>query len=228
MKAGRTRNACSILVSKARPVSPAHTSSPAGAAGLHGRPQRPCRQEAEQGEEGIRVVEAEHQDGDWREGERQGGKVRCHVPGPPPHQAVQDEDRGDAGGGLGQQHAPRGEPEDPGREDLHPQGGRRLVDGDEVAGVDRAEEERLPALCPRLDRRCVIRVAVADATEAPDVEHGGEDGDPSERQVGPCGMAKPVEASWPRWRVAGLRLGHDRGGFGQHAEVGGHGLNSLR
>ncbi len=145
MKAGRTRNACSILVSKARPVSPAATSSPAGAAGLHGRPQRPCRQEAEQGEEGIRVVEAEHQDGDWREGERQGGKVRCHVPGPPPHQAVQDEDRGDAGGGLGQQqqHAPRGEPEDPGREDLHPQGGRRLVDGDEVAGVDRAEEERL-------------------------------------------------------------------------------------
>src|SRR5439155_3805655 len=56
-----------------------------------------------------------------------------------------------------------------------PQRGRRLVDGDEVAGVEGAEEEGLPALGAGQHGRRVVAVGVAVAVEAPDVERRGED-----------------------------------------------------
>ena len=48
----------------------------------------------------------------------------------------------------------------------HPQRGRGLVDGDEVGGVERAEEERLPALRAGLDRGRVEVVGPAVAAQA--------------------------------------------------------------
>ena len=68
-------------------------------------------------------------------------------------QSVEDAHGGHALEGLGNEHAPRVEAEDAGRQLHHPQRRRRLVDGDEVGRVERAEEERLPALRARPGRR---------------------------------------------------------------------------
>ena len=52
----------------------------------------------------------------------------------------------------------------------HPERERRLVDGDEVGGVEAAEEEGVPALRAGLDRRRVVLVGPALAREVPQIE----------------------------------------------------------
>ena len=143
-----------------------------------GRLERPNRgvdgAREEEGQQRIGVVEAEHEGGHRRQGHhgapQQGGVGRE----PAPDGQVDQTDGGHSLQGLGNQHAPRVEAEDPAR-DLHdPQRGRRLVHGDEVGRVRGAEEEGLPALGARLDGRRIEGVGPPAGTEVPQVEHGGQ------------------------------------------------------
>ena len=101
--------------------------------------------------------------------------------------------------------------EEAGRDLHHPQGGRRLVDGDEVGGVGRSEEEGLPALGPGLDGRRVEAVGPAGLAEAPEVEEPGAD---QQRPAGPAGprpdpraVPGPAGASRPGGRRRGRWVG---------------------
>ena len=91
----------------------------------------------------------------------------------------------------------------------HPEKARRLVDGDRVAGVERAEEERLPALRSGLHRRRVVRVRPTRRAEAPEIEDRGGGEQREERGPLPCGRplrSAHESAQAPRWTPARRRI----------------------
>ena len=84
---------------------------------------------------------------------------------------------------------------------IDPQRRRRLVDRDRTGRVERAEEPRLPALRPGLDRRGVEAVGVAGGAKIPHVEHGRGHQQREDRRPGPgriLGYAADEVASRPR------------------------------
>ena len=127
----------------------------------------------QQHHERIRVVEPEHQAGDRRErhhraGEKSGGRSKPAADG-----EIDDRDRRHPFQRLRRQHAPGAEAKKTRRDLHHPQRAGRLVDRDEVGGVQRAEEERGPALGTRQDGGGVIRVGPARGREVPQVQQPG-------------------------------------------------------
>ena len=116
--------------------------------------------------------------------------------------AYSSADRRDALERLRHEDAPRVDAEDPGR-DLHdPQRRRRLVDGDEVRRVGRAEEERLPALRRRPGRRPSRTSSPSPTRRGPQVEHRGC------RRAGRARRAAPS-------RIARRRAADERGAVGR-------------
>ncbi len=167
--------------------------------------------------QGVRVVEPEHQGGRRGQRERQCG----HDPGPvrpprrtatcerAPHGAVEDPGGRHAEQGLGQQDAPRAQPEQPHRQRHQPEGRGRLVDRDRVARVQGAVEERRPGLRAGLHRRGVERVRVARGGQVPGVEDGHRE--QRERQRTVLDQRRQARADGTI-RCAGRR----RGGRGIH------------
>src|ERR1035438_4330497 len=101
--------------------------------------------------------------------------------------------------GLRYQQAPIFQPEYA-RGQLHgPQEPGGLVHGDEVRGVQRAEQESLPALGGRLDGGGVELVAPAVAAQAGQVEQAGADEQPAERRGGPHRGARAAAEGERRW-----------------------------
>ena len=98
---------------------------------------------------------------------------------------------------------PRADAEDPHRQGHHPERGGRLVDGDRVGGVERAEEHRLPALRAGLHRGGVVGVRPAGGAEVPQVEHGG--GDEQRRQRAELPAAAAAASASPAGRGGGRR-----------------------
>ena len=131
----------------------------------------------QQHQQRVRVVEPEHQHGDRRQREHRAGEQPGRRPGDAPDRRAQQRHRCDAHQRLRHEHAPRREAEDPPGQRHHPQRGGRLVDGDRVAGVERAEEERRPALRRRPGRPRRRRSW------------------PSRRRPGSTGRAPPVPTS---------------------------------
>ncbi len=149
-------------------------------------------------QQGVGVVEAKHQDGDGRERHDRAGEQPGAGAEPALDGQVQHADGGHAHQGLGHEQAPCVEPEEAHRQAHHPQGGRWLVDGDEVGRVAGPEEQRLPALRPRLRGRRVEGVGPPGRAEAPDVQHGRgrqqrDDGGAHPARVGRV-AAQPREA----------------------------------
>ena len=87
-----------------------------------------------------------------------------------PYRRVHDRDRGDPLGRLRQQQAPAVEPEDARGYPHCPERERRLVHRDERRRVQRAVEERLPALRPAEHGGRVERVRVAVTGQVPGVQ----------------------------------------------------------
>ena len=144
---------------------------------LDGVRRRPRGRDHQQHEQRVRVVEPEHQHGDRRQREHGAGEQPGRRPGDPADRRLEQRHRGDGHQRLRGEHAPRREAEDPPRQRHHPQRGGRLVDGDRVGGVERAEEERRPALRAGLDGG------------------GVEASWPSRRRRGSTGRAPPVPTS---------------------------------
>ena len=110
------------------------------------------------------------------------------------HRGVEQRDRGDALQRLRHEDRPRVQPEDPHRQVHHPQRRRRLVDGDEVGRVERAEQERRPALAAGLGRRRVVLVGPARLGQPDQVQQRG-----AEQQRGQREPSRPQR----EWRVRG-------------------------
>ena len=138
----------------------------------------------------VGVVEAEHQRGDRGKGHDRPGDERGRWPEPAAHGGVEHADRGHARQGLRHQQAPVVHPEDAGRTAPYPQEGRGLVHGDEVGRVQRAEEERLPALRPGLGGSGIELVGPAVTAQADEIEQGGGHEQGQQRRPGPRRVAR--------------------------------------
>src|SRR6185437_3287223 len=90
-----------------------------------------------------------------------------------------------------------------------------LVHGDEAGLVERAEEERLPALRAGLDRSRVEVVRPAVPAQVPQVEDGGQREQSEQRRASPPGIGQrpaqqppgPVLPGPVSWCLAGWCLG---------------------
>lgn len=178
------------------------------------RVQRPrsrascCHQKEDQ--QRVRVVVAEDQHRDRGEGEDSPGeqpearRVREVT-----HGAHHQGHRGHPGKGLRQQHAERREPQQARRQRHRPQPERGLVHRDRVAGIEGAEEERLPRLGPGLRRRCVVLVAPTRSTARPQVQQRrGTEERPEAHSIGRA----------MRSRIRGAPRGADARGRGKHCQ----------
>src|SRR5664280_1166164 len=141
------------------------------------------RGDQQQGQQRVRVVEPEHQHGGRGEREDGAGEQAGSRAGPAAHGGGEQGDGGDAFQRLRDQQAPGAEAEQPGGQAHHPQRGGRLVDGNEVGGVQRAEEPGLPAGRAGLYGGGVEAVRVARRREVPQVEQAG--GGQQHEQGGP-------------------------------------------
>ena len=162
------------------------TEHPACRAALE-RPHEAVRRRDQQADEQrVGVVEAEHQRRDRRDREHRAGEqarrrrrtTASRSPSSRPTASTPSSD-------LGHEHARAREAEDPPGQRHHPQRRRRLVDRDEVRRVERAEEERLPALRAGLHGGRVEAVGVAGRGEVPQVGDRGGDEQPDEQPGAP-------------------------------------------
>jgi hypothetical protein len=136
-----------------------------------------------QHQEGIGVVEAEHQGRDRGQREHRTGQQRGRRPSGTTDGGVQQRDGSDSLQGLRHQHAPRVESEEPDRDVHHPQRGGRLVDRDRVGRVAGAEQHGRPILRAGLDRRRVEPVRPAADPQVPQIEHGGAEEQDAQRHT---------------------------------------------
>ena len=160
----------------------------------------PGAERQQQHEQGVGVVEAEHEGRHRREGQREAGEQAGDRAEPAAHGDVEHADGGDALERLRHEDAPRVDAEEAGRELHDPQRRRRLVDGDEVGGVGGAEEEGLPALGAGLHRGRVEGVGPARPAQADQVEQGGAGQQGEQRRPRPgrvVGPAAPQAAPQP-------------------------------
>jgi hypothetical protein len=161
---------------------------PAVAAALNGANQRPGGHDQEQGQQRVRVVEAEDQDRSRRQGHDKGrDQGRCGAERPLDGRE-QEAHGGHAAQRLRQQDAPRTEAEDSHREPHQHRGQGRLVDGDEVAGVEAAEEPGGPALRRGQRSGRIVGVGIAADGQVPDVQHPGEGQNREQRRAYPGGI----------------------------------------
>ena len=160
-----------------------------------------------QHEHRVGVVEPEHQRGHRGQRQHRAGEQAGAGAEPPLDGGVQHADAGDAHQRLGHEDAPRRQAEDADREAHDPQRGRRLVDGDEVAGVARSEEQRLPALRTGLRRGGVERVGPPGGAEAPQVEHRGGRQQREQRGTGPARVVGLGRAASSKRRRPGGSVG---------------------
>ena len=98
-----------------------------------------------QDETALGIVGTVDGDIDRAERERQRGDSPSRPAPIFPHQNVNQEDRGQSRHHLGEQDRKRGKTEQLGAGDLQPDRHRRLVDGNKACGVERVEEEIVPA-----------------------------------------------------------------------------------
>ncbi len=143
---------------------------PPGTARLERTGQGVCRNGEHEHEQRVGVVEPEHQCGNRRRREHQAREQSGGRREPSADRRVEHTYRGDAFERLGNENAPRVHTKHPSRQLHHPQESRRFVDRDRVAGIERTEEERFPALRARLDRGRVVRVGPTRRAESPEVQ----------------------------------------------------------
>ena len=125
---------------------------PAGPSVFDGAQGRVDRGGEQQYQQRVGIVEAEDQPGNRRQRHDTAGKKAGGGSEPTPHRQEDDRHRRDTLEGLRRQHRPGVEAEEP-RGDLHdPERARRLVDRDEVRGIEGSEEEGRPTLRPRQHR----------------------------------------------------------------------------
>ncbi len=191
------------------PASTSHAVLPA-LERPHGRVGGDHQKEHQQG---VGVVVAEHQRRDRGEGQHRAGDQAGRRREPALDRRVEDPDGGHALERLGHEDAPGVEPEDASRQVHDPQRGGRLVDRDEVRGVERPEEERLPGLGPGLHCGRVEGVGPALGARGP-----RDRGRPS-RPGGRAGPGGPRPG--PRGGPARSGLGHDP--CGRRGSVAGRG-----
>ncbi len=191
---------------------------PPGAPGLDGPGDGVRSQRHRQRQQRVGVVEAEDQRGDRGQRHDRAGDERGRGPEPAAHGGVQHADRGHALQRLRHQQAPVVHAEHPRGQFHHPQEGRGLVHGDEAGRVQRAEQERLPALGAGLRRGRVELVRPAVAPEAHHVEQGGGREQAQQRRPGPRGIIRPgatQPATAPRlasvWAAVSLRVAQQPG-----------------
>ena len=156
--AGTTRKAWSILVVKPRPTAEAASTNHTVLGPLQGPHGGVGGQGEQENEKGVGVVVAEHQDRHRRRRHHGTGQERRARTEPPADRGVEQSHAGHAFERLGHEDAPRVQTEETGGELHHPQGGRRLVDGDEVRG-SRTSRRRRPSSSSsppgrRRSRRC--------------------------------------------------------------------------
>ena len=145
---------------------------PAQAIGLDGVEEGRGAAHQQQRQQRVRVVVAEDQDGHRRERHDEPGDGGGRRPERATDRRIQDADGRDPGESLRQEEAPRAEPEDADRQAHEHRRQRRLVDGDEVRGIERPEEPGRPALARCLGRHRVVGVGPAADGEIPQVQHG--------------------------------------------------------
>ncbi len=190
-KAGTTRKACEHLGEEPQPDEGRSRHQPARPSPLDGPHHRVRRCREGEDQQGVGVVEPEHEGGDRCEGQHGAGEEAGAGPEPPLDGGVEQRHGGDAFQGLGDQDAPRVHAEQPGRQLHHPEGGGRLVDGDEVGGIRGPEEEGLPALGSRLHRGRVEAVGPTRGAQAPQVQGGGGGEQHDQCRKGPTGTLAP-------------------------------------
>jgi hypothetical protein len=187
----------------------------------HGLHQRGRTQEHQEDQDRVGVGVPRDGDADRREGERERrdrGRDGAEVP---LDHAVQQGHRAGAERDHRQHQLPGAVTEDTRREPHDPQRERRLVDRDEAAGVQSAEEERLPALGAGVDGRVVEGVA-ADGRHVPGVQRRGQHEDRPQSGAGPARIlrvtgeqsAQPAAHGGRRGPVPAV-LGGRRGRWGE-------------
>ena len=166
---------------KARPTIAPASARCLRAAGLERAHREPGGGDEQQHEQRVRVVDAGDRDRHRRDRQRGGGEQAGG--GPNTRRTVANS----SADGARSCTAPAAaacenerEAEHARREAHQPQRQRRLVDGDEAARVERAEEPRLPALAPGLGGGGVVRRSS------------------SRERSGPTGTAAPRAAARPR------------------------------
>ena len=163
---------------------------PPGAGAFEGADQRVGGGHQRQHHEGVRIVEPEHQRRHRRARQRGAGHQTRGCAEPPSDGGEHQADGGHTLEDLGHEHAPAREAEQPARELHDPQRRRGLVDGDEVGGVDRAEEERLPADGAGPHRRRVETVGVPRGAQVPQVGTGRGGQQRQQRRQHPSGPGR--------------------------------------
>ena len=179
------------LGQETQPEQRSGQGEPPGLARLEGPGGGVSGDHHDQHQQRVGVVVPEHQRGDRGEGHDGAGDDGGRCPEPAAHGGVEHADRGHAFQGLRHQQAPVVEAEDADRQLHHPERGGGLVDGDEVGGVERAEQERLPARGAGLDRGRVKVVGPAIAAQAGQVQQRGRRQQGEQRGPGPRRVGGP-------------------------------------
>jgi hypothetical protein len=130
------------------------------------------RNNEQENQKRVRVVEPEHQRGDGGQCQRCAGDEPAEMADGAADGQVQHPDARDAHQRLGDEHAPRAQPEEPDAEGHDPERCGGLVDCQRVAGIERSEQEREPILRAGQGRSRVIRVRPARCAEVPEIEQG--------------------------------------------------------
>ncbi|CAB4906024.1 unannotated protein [freshwater metagenome] len=188
---------------------------PAGAAVLDRPAHRPRGQHAQQGEQRIGVVVAEHQRRHRGDGQQRAGQHARPGAQHAAHGRRQHRDRQHPHQRLGQQHRPAGQAEQPDRQAHHPQRGRGLVHGDRARCVRGAEEPGRPARGAGLCGTGVEGVSPA----GPGQRHGVQPRRPGEQR----GQGHLVRT---RTAARAGRVGSSRGGGRGRGVQQGHGCGS--
>ena len=147
---------------------------------------------------GVGVVVAEHQDGGRSERRDQRGQRRLAGPSCRRTIAYSRSNRADPASASGSRIATEDRPKRRTDRPIAHSGQRRLVDGDELAGVDSPEEQRRPALGGRLRRRRVVGIGVAADGQVPQVRDGCQRDDADGGRQDP-----PISAGSPGEQAAG-------------------------
>ena len=150
-------------------------SQPAPRRGRDGADQAVTGHGQHQHQQRVGVVEAEDQRrcGCARQRcacQQPGSRSRACVVERPPNRCVQHRHRRRTHQRLRRQHRPAVHAEQPHGQTGHPQRCRRLVDGDEIVRVERAEEPRRPTVRARLRRCGVEQIAVSRRRQIPHVQ----------------------------------------------------------
>ena len=131
-------------------------------------------QQQEEDQPAVSVVGTVDRDGDRHRGQQQRGRESRGHAERPPHQAVEQRHRGDAGQGLRQVDRPAVIAQHRGEGRLDPEGHRRLVERDEAGRIEGVVEEQPAALQHAAHAGGVVGRAPAVVLQAPQAQDGGD------------------------------------------------------